>query len=209
MNLTYLGHAGFRLQSKEGVIYFDPYQIKKPINDGDIVLVSHSHRDHCDPESILAVSKKDAVVIAAQNAAAKASAQHSVSEGNALSVGGFKITAVPAYNTNKPFHPRGFGVGFIVEAEGKRIYHAGDTDAINEMMEYGPVDVALLPVSGTYVMTAPEAAEAAKLVKAKLAIPMHYGEVIGSKDDAVFFKKLLERLNGKVVILNVGESLDA
>ncbi|RLF54379.1 MAG: MBL fold metallo-hydrolase, partial [Thermoplasmata archaeon] len=102
-----------------------------------------------------------------------------------------KIEAVPAYNTDKDFHPGKNGwLGFVVEIDGVRIYHAGDTDFIPEMKGID-VDIALLPVSGTYVMTAEQAVEAAKTIKPKVAIPMHYGAIVGGEKDASSFQKAL------------------
>src|SRR6266568_4845916 len=120
----------------------------------------------------------------------------SVKPGDKLAVGDITLEAVPAYNLNKfrepgkPFHPKEDGkVGFILSAKGVRIYHAGDTDPIPEMKGF-KTDVALLPVSGTYVMTPEEAAEATRMIKPKLAIPMHYGAIVGSENDAEKFKQL-------------------
>jgi L-ascorbate metabolism protein UlaG (beta-lactamase superfamily) len=106
---------------------------------------------------------------------------------------------VPSYNTNKDFHTKDKGwVGFVFTLNGERIYLAGDTDYIPEMKELGPVDIALLPVSGTYVMTADEAARAALDIKPKVAAPMHYGSVVGSKKDA---ERFAERLRGKIEVV--------
>ena len=115
-----------------------------------------------------------------------------VRPGDRLSVGGVGIEAVPAYNLQKSFHPREKGwLGFVVEVEGVRIYHAGDTDFIPEMASIR-ADIALLPVSGTYVMTAEEAVEAAKAIAPKVAIPMHYGAIVGDDGDARDFEAALE-----------------
>jgi L-ascorbate metabolism protein UlaG (beta-lactamase superfamily) len=117
----------------------------------------------------------------------------SVAPGDKLTVRGIMIEVVPAYNTNKHFHPKADGkVGFIVTLNNKRIYHTGDTDDIPEMSNIEP-DIALVPVSGTYVMTAEEAAKAVneKIKPKKLAIPMHYGSIVGSEKDATLFKELV------------------
>ena len=106
------------------------------------------------------------------------------------STGSVKVTAVPAYNTNKQFHPRGNNwVGYIFTVEGQRIYIAGDTDHIPEMKGYR-CDIALLPVSGTYVMTAEEAVAAANDIGPKIAVPMHYASIVGSEKDAETFRRL-------------------
>jgi len=117
--------------------------------------------------------------------------------GDVLDLANIRIEAVPAYNTDKDFHPRKNGwLGFIVDIQGVRIYHAGDTDFIPEMKGLKP-DIALLPVSGTYVMTAEQAVKAALAIQPKLAIPMHYGAIVGDVQDAVDFKKALE---GKIEV---------
>ena len=115
---------------------------------------------------------------------------------------GVIIKAVPAYNLNKEFHPKGYGVGFVIELSGKCIYHAGDTDFIPEMKNLQNIDIALLPVGGTYTMNAEQAVEAAELIKPKIAIPMHYGSIVGSISDAETFKELY---SGRAYILKKGE----
>jgi len=118
--------------------------------------------------------------------------------GDKISVGNVAIEAVPAYNLNKfrepgkVFHPKEDGkVGYVLTVNDVRIYHAGDTDHIPEMKNIR-TDIALLPVSGTYVMTAKEAVEAAGSINPKIAIPMHYGAIVGSSADAETFKKLVK-----------------
>jgi L-ascorbate metabolism protein UlaG (beta-lactamase superfamily) len=120
-----------------------------------------------------------------------------VKPGDTLDVSGIKIEVVPSYNTNKQFHTKDKGwVGYIFVLAGERIYLAGDTDYIPEMKTFR-ADIALLPVSGTYVMTADEAVQAALDIKPKIAIPMHYGSIVGSGDDA---RKFAEKLRGKIVV---------
>ena len=105
---------------------------------------------------------------------------------------------MPSYNRDKDFHPKQKAwLGFIVEVDGVKIYHAGDTDFIPEMKDL-KVDIALLPVSGTYVMTAEQAVEAALAIQPKLAIPMHYGAIVGDDKDALAFK---ESLKGNIDVL--------
>ena len=120
-----------------------------------------------------------------------------IKPGESILIDKVKIEAVPSYNIDKQFHLQKNGwLGFVLEINGVRIYHAGDTDFIPEMKNL-KVDIALLPVSGTYVMTADQAAKAALAIKPKLAIPMHYGAIVGSVDDAIQFK---ESLVGKVEV---------
>jgi L-ascorbate metabolism protein UlaG (beta-lactamase superfamily) len=201
--LNWLGHDSFRLDGPP-LIYFDPWKLsgKQPV--GDLVLVSHEHHDHCSPEDVKKVSGPDTVVIAAAAAAQQLPGAKSVRPGDHLTVAGVEIEAVRAYNINKfrapgvPFHPReAEHVGFVVTIGGVRIYHAGDTDQIPEMAEI-ECDVALLPVSGKYVMTAEEAAEAARTLSPQIVVPMHYGAGIGTAGDG---QRLAQLYSGNVVLL--------
>jgi len=183
-NITWLGHDGVLIKGNGKAIIIDPFQIKE-CEPADIILVTHEHYDHCSPEDINKVRKDSTMIVTEADSAKKLSGDvRVVQPGDKLTVSGIEIEAVPAYNTNKNFHPKQNGwLGFIVAVDGVRIYHAGDTDLIPEMGSL-EVDIAILPVSGTYVMTAEEAIEAAKIIKPKLAIPMHYGAIVGSADDA-------------------------
>jgi L-ascorbate metabolism protein UlaG (beta-lactamase superfamily) len=199
-NITWLGHDGFLIKGDGKAIVIDPFQIKD-CEPADIVLVTHEHYDHCSPEDVEKVRKESTVIITEPDAAAKLPGDiREVQPGDKLTVEGIPIEVVPSYNTNKSFHPKENGwLGFIVTVEGVRIYHAGDTDLIPEMASFD-VDIALLPVSGTYVMTAEEAVEAAKMIKPKLVIPMHYDAIVGSSDDA---RRFCDALTGtcEVVML--------
>jgi L-ascorbate metabolism protein UlaG (beta-lactamase superfamily) len=157
--------------------------------------VSHDHFDHLSLEDLALVVGSKTSVVAAKECAAKLKGSgmdiKTVSPGDKLAVQGLTIEAVPAYNTNKTFHPKVDGkLGFVLTMNNLRIYHAGDTDDIPEMAKVNP-DIALVPVSGTYVMTAEEAARAVnENIKPKqLAIPMHYGAIVGSENDAKTFSQ--------------------
>ncbi len=191
MKIDWLGHDGMRITGDGRVLYIDPYHIEGSA-PADIILVTHGHYDHCSGEDIAKILKKDTVIVAPAGCDTPKPAEI-IQIGEIKNVLGVQIEAVPAYNVNKKFHPKADGhVGYIVTVEGQRIYHAGDTDHIPEMAEI-KCDIALLPVSGTYVMTAEEAAEAAKTLRPKLAIPMHYGAgVVGTVDDAKRFADLLQ-----------------
>jgi L-ascorbate metabolism protein UlaG (beta-lactamase superfamily) len=194
-NIHWLSHASFRIEGDGLVIYIDPWKLKGG-PQADLILISHDHHDHCSPSDVAKILKKDTVIVTIAAAAAKLTGQIKVVKpGDELTVKGIPIKATPAYNINKfrspgqPFHPKESGhVGFVLTVEGQRIYHTGDSDFIPEMKSLD-VDIALLPVSGTYVMTADEAAEAASVIKPQVAIPMHVGEGIGSLADADHFKK--------------------
>lgn len=189
--IHWLGHDGFRIDGEQ-TIYIDPYQITGGPPAG-LVLITHEHFDHCSPEDVAKIQNRQTVIVTEKDSAAKLSGDiRTVAPGDRLTVGGVNIEAVPAYNTDKDFHPKAKGwLGFVFEVDGVRIYHAGDTDRIPEMDRI-QADIALLPVSGTYVMTAAQAVEAALAIKPKIAVPMHYGTVAGTADDAQAFKKALE-----------------
>ncbi|GAB4437816.1 MAG: MBL fold metallo-hydrolase [bacterium] len=194
-NIHWLGHDTFKI-SGEKTIYTDPFNIAKS-DKADIILITHEHFDHCSPDDVKKLQAEDTVIVTVKDCAQKLSGNIKiVNPGDKLTVSGIEIEAVPAYNTNKQFHPKSKGwVGFIFKVNGKRIYIAGDTDRIPEMKNFKDIDIALLPVSGTYVMTAEEAVEAALDIKPKLAIPMHYGSIVGSVNDA---KRFSEKLKGRV-----------
>jgi L-ascorbate metabolism protein UlaG (beta-lactamase superfamily) len=196
-DMRWLGHASFVLVGPP-TIYFDPWKLGRGLPTADIVLVSHEHGDHCSPRDVKRVSGPETVIVANQTAASQLAGDVRVlCPGDELTVGQVRIEAVPAYNLNKfrspgePFHPRpALHNGYVVTVGEERVYFAGDTDHIPEMAEID-CDVALLPVSGTYVMTAEEAAEAAETIQPRVAVPMHYGAgVVGTRRDAERFQEL-------------------
>lgn len=191
-NLQWLGHDAFLLRAGGKVIYFDPFKLEKGLPPADIICISHEHYDHCSPEDVRAIQQPSTLIFTEAMATAKLEGQiTAMVPGERREVAGIIIETVPAYNTNKKFHPRSNGwLGFILTVDGVRIYHAGDTDFIPEMKEIR-ADIALLPVSGTYVMTAEEAAQAALVIGPEIAVPMHYGGIVGSNDDAARFAAAL------------------
>ncbi|MDG6940203.1 MAG: MBL fold metallo-hydrolase [Nitrososphaerota archaeon] len=200
--ITYLEHDTFRIASGGVNVYTDPFKIAPQPVKADIVAITHEHFDHMNAEDLKKVLKPETIVIASVNCrealgSISAAEKVFVKPGDAVTRKGVSFTATAAYNTNKfrepgkVFHPKEYlGVGFLIDAHGTRVYHAGDTDNIPEMADLGDVSVALLPVSGTYVMTAEEAAEALRSIRSEIAIPMHYGAIVGTPEDAGRFGKL-------------------
>ncbi len=206
MQITWLGHASFKIIAAGKIIYIDPYAGNYD-EKADVILVTHEHFDHFSREKIGLILDDHTQIFSSTNVASQINGAVGMKPGDTKEAFGIGITAVQAYNTNKRFHPKGMGIGFVIEAEGKKIYHAGDTDKIPEM-KYIKADVALLPVSGTYVMTAKEAVEAVKDIKPKIAVPMHYGVVAGTVDDAELFKELVEKeTDTKAVVIEEGRKI--
>jgi len=177
--LHWLGHASFRFDGPP-TIYFDPVaSFKNEPPPADIILISHSHNDHYSISTLKRISNSETVIIASPSVATLAPLDgipgkvHSLHPGERMTIGAVEIEVVPAYNLNKPYHPKEAGaLGFIVTLYGRRIYFAGDTDLIPEMADIH-AEVAILPVGGTYTMDAEEAAQAIALIKPTIAIPMH------------------------------------
>ena len=202
VKLTWLGHDVFRIQDGQ-VIYIDPFKIESGGPKANIILVSHEHFDHCNVDDLNKVATPNTIIVAHSQSKTELSKVNAkevkvIKPGDKVAIGDVSIEAVPAYNINKfrepgkVFHPKEDGkLGFIVTVKGVRIYHAGDTDHIPEMKTIR-TDIALLPISGTYVMTVQEAAEAVATINPKVVIPMHFGAIVGSKDDAESFKKLVK-----------------
>ncbi|MBF0458475.1 MAG: MBL fold metallo-hydrolase [Nitrospirae bacterium] len=194
-NITWFGHDTFKITG-EMVVYTDPYKIKK-LDTADLILITHSHYDHCSPDDVAKVSGDKTVIVAPKDCAAKLKGNIKITApGDKFTAAGVEIEAVPAYNTNKNFHPKSNGwVGYIFTLDSKRYYLAGDTDHIVEMKSIKDIYAAFLPVSGVYVMTADEAAQAACDIAPKFAVPMHYGDIVGTKKDAARFAAEIRRLN--------------
>jgi L-ascorbate metabolism protein UlaG (beta-lactamase superfamily) len=195
--VEWLGHSGFRIRAGRASIYVDPYRTNGG-PEADLILLTHGHYDHFSPQDVERLSGKHTTVVAPPTVAERLSGRvRSIVPGETFEPDGMRsvdVRAIAAYNTSKrdpegrPFHPRDAGwVGYELRVGGERLYHSGDTDVIPEMDEVAGVDVALLAVSGVYVMTAQEAAEAARRIQPRVAIPMHWGELLGTRADAEAF----------------------
>jgi len=195
--IEWLGHSGFRIDAGGSTIYIDPYRVPDG-RKADAILITHGHYDHFSRQDVEKLSHDRTWLIGPPAVAERVAGQvTSMVPGEALEfeeLRGVEIRAVAAYNTSKRdasgnlFHPREAGwLGYDLNVRGERLYHSGDTDVIPEMDSVMGVDVALLPVSGVYVMTAQEAAEAARRIDPRVAVPMHWGENIGTYEDAKEF----------------------
>lgn len=194
-NIHWLGHDSFRIDGS-ATVYIDPWKLPAGQPQADLILVTHDHYDHLDLGDIARLAGPDTVVVGPASVTSQVEDLETVTvaPGEKVEVRGIPVETVAAYNLDKfrapgqPFHPREAGyVGFIVTVDEVRYYHAGDTDAIPEMREVR-AHVALLPVSGTYVMTCEEACHACDLLSAEAAVPMHYADIVGDTDDAERFR---------------------
>ncbi|MFQ6110590.1 MAG: MBL fold metallo-hydrolase [Nitrospinota bacterium] len=200
LEIERLGHDTIKVKGEQ-VVYVDPYVLPDDPEKADVVLITHDHFDHCDPDKVKQVSKEGTVVVGSSTSQAKLGGDfRAIRPGESQTIKGVKVEAVKAYNTSKyrdperkeVFHPPSEeNLGFVFTMGGVRLYHAGDTDYIPEMKELQNIDIALLPVSGTYVMTPEEAVAAAQTIHPKVAIPMHYGAIVASEEEARAFRDLL------------------
>jgi len=188
-NIHWLGHASFKITNDKN-IFIDPYELQTE-DTADIILITHNHYDHCSAEDIEKIQGPKTVIIATADCAHQLSGKvKTIKPGDTLKQSGITVEAVPAYNPRKAFHPKENNwVGYIITVGGKRIYHTGDSDAIPEMSSI-EADIVLVPVGGTYTMSAEEAAQVVNLIKPEYAVPMHYGTIIGSDADAQRFANL-------------------
>jgi L-ascorbate metabolism protein UlaG (beta-lactamase superfamily) len=192
-NIHWIGHASFRIEDGASQIYIDPWKLRAGSPKASVVLITHGHSDHHSPDDIALIEQPGTVFVAPADVAGRLKGKTVVTAtpGHSYKAAGVTVEAVPAYNRNKAFHPRSNNwLGFVITlSTGVRVYHSGDSDAIPEM-ETLKVDVALMPCGGTYTMTAAEMAAAANVFKPQVLIPMHWGDIVGSKADAETVKKI-------------------
>jgi len=204
VEITWMGHATFRLGGSR-VVYIDPWKVSSSPGDGQVVFVSHSHFDHFSAQDVEKVSAEGAVVTGPPDVISQIGSGYALRPGDVFDADGVTMIGVPAYNVGKAFHPKANGwLGAVIEMDGVRVYYAGDTDKIDEMDDLSGIDVALLPVGGTYTLDAAEAARAAEAIGCAAAIPYHFGDVVGSADDAAQFAAAAAC---KVHVLAGGESV--
>lgn len=210
MRLKWLGHASWKIKAGGKTIYVDPYQGDYD-EKADVILSSHSHNDHCEPSKVKAARGEGTVVVAPADCASKIGGPvRSLKPGESTAFGDVTVEAVQAYNFKRfrspgvPFHRKGLGVGYLIKAEGKTVYHVGDSDFIPEMRELKGIDLLLIPSGGTYTMDNEEAAEATAAIRPKSAIPMHIWDT-----DPGEYKRRVESISDvKVVEIRPGDTYD-
>ena len=210
MIIKWLGHASFLIKASGKNFYIDPYAGEYS-EKADVILVTHSHRDHCDLDKIEIVQRADTLILTSRDCARNLTGKVvSMSPGEKREIYGVEVEAVEAYNykrfrpSGEPFHPQGTQVGFIISAEGKRVYHAGDTDFIPSMKELKDIDIALLPIMGRATMDLDEAVEAAVAIHPKIAIPMHRRGASAEE----FKEKVEAKSDVKALAIAEGDEID-
>jgi L-ascorbate metabolism protein UlaG (beta-lactamase superfamily) len=213
--LLWLGHAGFKLKGSL-IIYIDPFQISEANSKdkADLILLTHGHHDHCSIEDLDKITKNNTLIVATADCQSKLMKLKNlvrmeiVEPGMNFSLGKLRFSTIPSYNINKPFHSKEeHFVGYVIKTENFVLYHAGDTDAIEEIQKvtgYKKPNVkfiALLPIGGRFTMCPEEAADLAFKIKPDLVIPIHYGSIVGDSSDAIYFKELCEEKKIKCEIL--------
>lgn len=195
-NIEWLGHSTIKINNQNQVIYIDPYNIKQDYNNADIIFITHSHYDHFSEDDIRKVQKEETVIIITEDLYQKVLDLGFI-KGNifvvrpnkSYKVHNIKFDTIPSYNVNKKFHPKENNwVGYVIDINGVKYYIAGDTD-INDENKMVKCDVAFLPVGGTYTMDFEEAANLANIIEPKLVVPIHYGSLVGTLEDAKNFKQ--------------------
>ena len=205
-NVEVLCHSSIRI-NKDKVIYIDPFRINKNYNDADIIFITHDHYDHYSEEDIDKVIKEGTTFIIPEELLTKLLVKGynrndiiTVEPGKQYMIQGIKFETIPAYNTNKQFHPKeNDWLGYIIEIKGIRYYIAGDTDITEENRKV-KCDVALVPVGATYTMDFKEAAQLINEIKPKVAVPTHYADIVGTEQDATDFIRLLHPMIKGIIL---------
>ena len=200
MKIEVLCHSSIRIETEKNIIYIDPFKIDGKEKDADVIVITHSHYDHFSKEDILKVKNENTKILVTTDLFEKTIELGFkekdiviVMPNNSYEILGLIVNTIPAYNINKKFHPKENNwVGYLLIVDDKKIYIAGDTD-ITEENKKVECDIALIPVGGTYTTTYEEAAELINIIKPKLAIPTHYGDIVGDKEDGNKFKDKVEK----------------
>ena len=188
LQIQWIAHASFRLATEDVVLYIDPWKLPSAQPDANLVFVSHGHFDHWSADDVAAVSQENTTVVGPADVVESLPGGRVLRPGERVESAGACIEGVPAYNVDKDFHPKANDwLGAVIALGGTRVYYAGDTDRIPEMDALSEVDVALLPVGGTYTMNAAQAAEACRAIGARTAVPYHWGDIVGTEADAQAF----------------------
>lgn len=193
-HIEVLTHSSIRIQGENGTVYVDPFQMKDAPHDADYILITHDHYDHFSPEDVEKAAGSHTILVVPEKMKKKAGQVRglvgrlcTVEPGCHYDIDGLALETVAAYNSLKPFHVKRAGwVGYILSLDGKRVYIAGDTDATDEAKQV-KCDIAMVPIGGTYTMDAKKAAELINTIRPAVAIPTHYGSIVGKKEDAVSF----------------------
>ena len=192
-------HSSIRIANADLVVRFDPFKIPEQLHDTDIVFITHAHYDHFSPEDIAKVRKDSTLLIVPEAMLRKAEQEsgfisniYPVKPETFHEIEGLTFDTIPSYNNLKPFHPKSAGwIGYLLRINGKRIYIAGDTSLTKDAKEV-KCDIALVPIGGTYTMDAKKAAELINIIRPEIAVPVHYGSIVGKKEDAETFRELVD-----------------
>ena len=199
-NIKCLGHSTIKILDKDKVIYIDPYNIKDDKKDADIIFITHAHYDHFSEEDIIKIKNENTIIVITEDIYNKVIELGflekkiiKVMPKEEYKIGNIRFQTIPAYNIDKKFHPKeNMWVGYLININSIRYYIAGDTDITNENKKV-ECDVAFLPVGGTYTMDYKEAAELANIIRPQIAVPIHYGIIVGTKEDALNFGNLINK----------------
>ncbi len=199
-NIKWLGHASILIEKDGKNTYVDPWKLKSDKPRADLILITHSHYDHCSPQDINKIVTDRTTVVGTTDSLEKIDRgiKKTILPGTEIDLGWVKIKGVPAYNINKQFHPESNNwVGYVIMFRDLSIYVAGDTDFVPEMKNI-KANIVILPVGGTYTMNAEEAANAVNTISPEIAVPIHFGDIVGSGADAEKFKALVKSATVKI-----------
>ncbi len=198
-NIQVFTQNSIRIKNGEKKIYVDPFQMREEPRDADFILITHDHHDHFSPEDIAKVRKDSTLLIVPEAMLRKAEQEsgfisniYPVKPETFHEIEGLTFDTIPSYNNLKPFHPKSAGwIGYLLRINGKRIYIAGDTSLTKDAKEV-KCDIALVPIGGTYTMDVKKAAELINIIRPEIAVPVHYGSIVGKKEDAETFRELVD-----------------